>query len=244
MRRINFIVIVAIIPFISTGLYAQTQVMTSGEVLFERRVNLEKRFEDTKKSFWMRGDLTKPMVEQFVLYFNDSSALFKPILPEIPDEREWATMRNTSYQNVESSVLEQEFSLWGTMIYLKDSIKNRDWIITGSKRNIAGYDCKQAMWEANDSTRIYAWYAEELIAPFGPETFYGLPGVMLGLAIEDGGTVYFAKEVRPLSIDLEDEMPTGKKKDYYSEEELRSIVKERFGDWGIADRIMFDMFVW
>ena len=244
MRRINFIVIVAIIPFISTGLYAQTQVMTSGEVLFERRVNLEKRFEDTKKSFWMRGDLTKPMVEQFVLYFNDSSALFKPILPEIPDEREWATMRNTSYQNVESSVLEQEFSLWGTMIYLKDSIKNRDWIITGSKRNIAGYDCKQAMWEANDSTRIYAWYAEELIAPFGPETFNGLPGVMLGLAIEDGGTVYFAKEVRPLSIDLEDEMPTGKKKDYYSEEELRSIVKERFGDWGIADRIMFDMFVW
>jgi GLPGLI family protein len=244
MRRINFIVLVAIIPFISTGLYAQTQVMSSGEVLFERRVNLEKRFEDTKKSFWMRGDLTKPMVEQFVLYFTDSSALFKPILPEVPDEREWATMRNTSYQNVESSVLEQEFSLWGTMIYLKDSIKNRDWIITGSKRNIAGYDCKQAMWEANDSTRIYAWYAEELIAPFGPETFNGLPGVMLGLAIEDGGTVYFAKEVKPLSINLEDEMPTGKKKDYYSEEELRSIVKERFGDWGIADRIMFDMFVW
>jgi hypothetical protein len=67
---------------------------------------------------------------------------------------------------------------------------------------------------------------------------------MLGLAIEDGGVVYFAKEVKPLSITPEDEMPKGKKKDYYSEDELRSIVKERFSDWGIVDRVMFDMFVW
>lgn len=226
------------------SLSAQTQVMTSGEILFERRTNLEKRYEGMEQNRWMRGDLKKPMVEDYVLYFTDSSALFKPILPEVPDEREWATMKNTTYQNLASETLEQQFSFWGTKVYMRDTVKEREWIITGNSREIAGYKCRQAMWEANDSTRIYAWYADELIASFGPETFNGLPGVMLGLAIEDGGVVYFAKEVKPLTTNLEKEMPKGKAKEYYTEEELRTMIIERFSDWGLVDRILFDMFVW
>ncbi len=223
---------------------AQNSAMTSGEILYERRTNLEKRYEGMDQNRWMRGDLKKPMVEEFKLYFTDSTALFKPILPEVPDEREWATMKNTTYQNLSNGTLEQEFSFWGTKVYMKDSLKKRDWIITGNSREIAGYKCRQAMWEANDSTNIYAWYADELIASFGPETFNGLPGVMLGLAIEDGGVVYFAKEVKPLSTNIQKEVPKGKAKDYYTEEALREVITERFTDWGLVDRIMFDMFVW
>ena len=227
-----------------TTVFGQEDVMRSGEIVYERKTNLEKRYEGMEQNRWMRGDLKKPMIEEFVLYFTDSTALFKPILPEVPDEREWATMKNTTYQNLESGTLQQQFSFWGTKVYMKDSVKDREWIITGNSREIAGYKCRQAMWEANDSTRIYAWYADELLASFGPETFNGLPGVMLGLAIEDGGVVYFAKEVRPLETNIEKEMPKGKKKDYYSEEELRTVISERFDDWGLVDRIMFDMFVW
>lgn len=240
----NSFLVLLLIVVVSFEVSAQNQIMTSGEILYERRTNLEKRYEGMEKNRWMRGDLKKPMVEEFMLYFTDSTALFKPILPEVPDEREWATMKNTSYQNLNSGILEQEFSFWGTKVYMKDSVKDKEWIITGNKREIAGYKCRQAMWEANDSTRIYAWYADELIASFGPETFNGLPGVMLGLAIEDGGVVYFAKEVKPLNTDIKKEAPKGKAKEYYTEEELRSLIRERFTDWGLVDRIMFDMFVW
>lgn len=241
---IKSIVVIFLLIVVSFNASGQNQVMHAGEIVYERRTNLEKRYEGVDQNRWMRGDLKKPMVEEFVLYFTDSTALFKPILPEVPDEREWATMKNTSYQNLNTKVLEQEFSFWGTKVYMEDTIKQREWIITGSKREIAGYECRQAMWQANDSTRIYAWYANELAASFGPETFNGLPGVMLGLAIEDGGVVYFAKEIRPLGTDIEKEKPKGKKKDYYSEEELKNVVTERFSDWGLVDRIMFDMFVW
>ncbi|MGM0479969.1 MAG: GLPGLI family protein [Bacteroidota bacterium] len=227
---------------LSSGIGAQ--VMHSGEVVFERKTNLEKRFEDSERNGWMDGNLKKPKIDEFVLYFTDSVSLFKPILPEVPDEREWATMMNTSYQNFNSNVLEQEFSFWGSKVHLRDSIKTREWYITGSSRVIAGYECRQAMWEANDSTRIYAWFAEQLIPSVGPETFNGLPGVMLGLAIEDGGVVYFAKEVRPLETNIEKEVPRVKKKEYFSEEELRAKIKERFSDWGSVDRVIFDMFVW
>jgi GLPGLI family protein len=223
---------------------AQT-MMSSGKITFERRTNLEKRFEGQDNKGWMRGNLKEPKIDEFELRFTDSTAIFIPILPEVPDEREWATMQNTTYQNLNSGELIQQFSFWGTQVLMKDTVEKRDWIITGSSREIAGYNCRQAMWEANDSTRIYAWYADELMASVGPETFNGLPGVILGLGIEDGGVVYFAKSIEKLEDStIEKAIPTGKKKDWYTENQLRDLITERFAQWGQVDRILFDMFVW
>ncbi|MDX1651866.1 MAG: GLPGLI family protein [Brumimicrobium sp.] len=238
----NGLVIVFFMVFSVSG-YAQ--MMSSGRVVYERRTNLEKRYEGEELNRWMRGGIKKPKIDEYELFFTDSSAIFKPILPEVPDEREWATMQNTTYQNLETGLLIQEFSFWGTKVYMKDSIKDRTWIITDSKRNIAGYDCRQALWIANDTLRIYAWYAEDLMASVGPETFNGLPGVILGLATEDGGVVYFAKKVERIADPkIESKIPEGKKKDWYTEEQLRQLIVDRFSEWGQVDRILVDMFVW
>lgn len=234
---------ILILLLIILPILVEAQV-TTGRVVFERRINLEKRFKGMEKRPWMRGDMKKPKVDEFELLFNDSTALFRPIEKDLPDEREWMTMQNTTYQNLNSGIRKQEFSFWGTKVLLEDTIRNRTWRMTESKRNIAGYDCRQAVWVANDSTKIYAWYAEELIPSIGPETFNGLPGVILGLAIEDGGVVYFAKEVQVTSPNIEKEIPKGKKKDWYSEEALRELVVERFSSWGAMDRLIQDLFLW
>ena len=69
--------------------------------------------------------------------------------------------------------------------------------------------------------------------------------MILGLAIEDGGVVYFAKEVNALSVDdIKDEMPTGRKKDYYTEEQIRELVNDRFSDRNIGKGILRDLFIW
>jgi GLPGLI family protein len=223
---------------------AQT-MMSSGKITFERRTNLEKRYAGQDVGGWMKGRLKEPKIDEFELRFTDSTAIFVPILPEVPDEREWATMQNTTYQNLNSGELIQQFSFWGTQVLMKDTVEEREWIITGSSREIAGYNCRQAMWEANDSTRIYAWYADELMSSVGPETFNGLPGVILGLGIEDGGVVYFAKKIEELEDpNIQKAIPTGKAKDWYTEDQLRSLIKERFSKWGQVDRILVDMFVW
>jgi GLPGLI family protein len=46
-----------------------------------------------------------------------------------------------------------------------------------------------------DSSKIYAWFSNEILPSVGPEGFCGLPGAILGLATEDGGVIYFAKTV-------------------------------------------------
>lgn len=233
--------------FILSDISAQTYI-TNGKVVFERRTNLEKRFEGMEDNRWMRNvDLSKPQVDEFELIFNDSTSVFRPVLGEnTMGMSAWLTMKNTTYQNLNEEVRKQEFSFFGTTVLLQDSLKKRIWRMTESKRDIAGYSCRQALWEANDSTRIYAWYAEELIPPVGPETFNGLPGVILGLAIEDGGVVYFAKSVEvKRGQNIEEMAPQGKKKDWYTEQQLKDIINERFGQMGSAlDRLATDVFMW
>lgn len=222
------------------------QVKHSGEIVFEKRTNLEKRYEGAEQygsnAKWMK----KPKTDEYVLYFNDTSSLFLPIPPEIGDEdREWSTMKNTTFQNLKSNEMTRQFAYYGSELYLRDSLKSRDWIITENRREIAGYETKQALWIANDSTRIYAWYAEQLLPSTGPESFSGLPGTILGLALEDGGVVYFAKEVKTLSKpNFEKQMPKGRKKDYYDKEGLRKFVIELFSGKGSGGRIFDDIFVW
>ena len=240
------LIAVVVILMITTWSYGQ--VIRSGEIVFEKRTNLEKRFEGTEVRGGRSNDWIKePKIDEYVLYFNDSSSVFQPILPEIgDDDREWATMKNTSYQNFNSNILEREFSFYGSKFYLKDSLRKREWIITGNVRTIAGFKTKQALWVANDSTNIYAWYSEQILPSVGPESFNGLPGAILGLALEDGGVVYFAKEVKTLSKkSFVNEMPKGKEKDYYTNDRLKAYVVELFSNrGGSGGRILDDIFVW
>lgn len=244
----NFITI-ALICLLSDVVYSQT--IHSGEIVFERRTNLEKRYEGSDLMGGRNRDWMKtPKIDEFVLYFNDTSALFKPIPPALEDQdREWATMKNTTYQNLEQGKMEREFNLYGTAVYLYDSLKTREWIITENRRDIAGYNTRQALWVANDSTRIYAWYAEQLTPSVGPESFNGLPGVILGLAIEDGGVVYFAKSVKPLSNkNFKELMPKGRgRSSYNSSQELFEFVNNVLSGRGgrsNAGRMLDDIFVW
>ncbi|WP_107038793.1 GLPGLI family protein [Brumimicrobium mesophilum] len=239
--------IIAVVSFLFLTTLTFGQVIRSGEIVFEKRTNLEKRYEGAETFGNSKEWMKEPKIDEYVLYFNDTVSVFQPILPEIgDDDREWATMKNTTYQNFSSKVLEREFSFYGSKVYLKDSVRKRDWIITENVRVIAGYKTKQALWIANDSTRIYAWYSEQILPSVGPESFNGLPGAILGLALEDGGVVYFAKEVKPLSkSNIAKEMPKGKSKDYFTIDGLKTYVIELFSNrGGSGGRIMDDIFVW
>ncbi|MCX6292662.1 MAG: hypothetical protein NT126_13025 [Bacteroidetes bacterium] len=46
-----------------------------------------------------------------------------------------------------------------------------------------------------------------LSSGFGPESFVGLPGAILGLATEDGSVIYFAKNVEAVKQELNNLFP-------------------------------------
>ena len=210
--------------------------ITSGKITYERRTNLYKKFKWNKDVKDWLNEEDKNKIDVFELYFNDSLSVFKPQESDIVEKMSWATTKNVVYQNHHSSKRLTEKKIWGELFLLDDSVRKFTWKITDNKRSICGYTCRKAIWQASDSVRIYAWFCSELNSSIGPESFVGLPGAILGLATEDGGVIYFAKNVdvtvqNPIIL-----LPKKTKQKVMKVAELRAQIEKDYGKekWGKA----------
>ena len=66
----------AVVVLIATTSFAQ---MTSGKVVFHRKMNLKKMFKDNPRVQPFLDDDVKWNIDSFALYFNDSLSAFIPI---------------------------------------------------------------------------------------------------------------------------------------------------------------------
>lgn len=209
--------------------------ITQGKITYERRTNLYKKFKnDSYVKEWLREE-DKNKIDVFELYFNDTISAFKPQESDLVEKMSWATSKNVVYQNYKTKQRYTEKKIWGEHFVLLDSVRKFQWKITDSKRNICGYQCRKAIWNVNDSTRIYAWFCLEINNSIGPESILGLPGAILGLATEDGGVIYFAKSVEVKAPESSVFVPKKAKKTY-QESELKAQLEKEFGKekWGKA----------
>lgn len=217
--------------------------ITSGKIVFERKTNLYKKFKDDNVREWLK-DEDKSKVDFFELYFNDSLSVFKPQESDLKEQMSWATSKNTIYQNFENKSTLSIKSVWGEALYLEDTLKIRKWKITDSKRIISGYNCRKAIWKMNDSTRIYAWYTDDIISSVGPESFCGLPGAILGLATEDGGVIYFAKSIEVIKPELAILIAKKEKNKIYTSTELKTKLEKDFGKYPWGKTMIKELFSW
>ena len=219
--------------------------ITSGKITFERRTNLKKKYGDNQRMKSFITEENKIRKETFNLHFDEERSSF--IVVEDPNAEKgymnYTTQRNKTYQNLEKDEMVVVIDLFGNNAYVKDKMPNRPWKITESKRKIGGYMCRKAIWEKNDSTRIYAWFSVDIVPSIGPEGFCGLPGAILGLATEDGGVIYFAKKVdagqfSPKSLEYE------KTNKFTTIEELTIKLESRFSGKPWGKGIVEDIFKW
>jgi|TARA_Y200000002_G_scaffold382552_1_gene399991 GLPGLI family protein len=216
--------------------------ITHGVILYERKTNLLKKYKSPESRRWLRGEKVK--IDRFNLHFSPEKSVFMPVESAVPSKADWATSKNTVLQNFDNNERVSIYNLFGDRKTVKDELVKRTWKITERKRNIAGYSCRRAIWSKNDSTRIYAWYTDQIIASTGPETFNGLPGTILGLATEDGGVVYFAKIVNEKYQNMDEIISDIKIKKTYTEKELKEELelKSKSNPW--MGRIINYLFEW
>ncbi len=203
----------------------------SGKIVYERKTNLEKKFKGNNGE-WMKEFLIKNKykTDLFDLNFNDSISYFKPTVTEEQDPISWTTQSNSTHQNFNSNVKYSLLNIDSEGLIIKDVITKREWKITDSKRMIGKYECRKAFMQLNDSTKIYAWFSNEILPSIGPEGFCGLPGAILGLATEDGGVVYFAKSVQIFEINPKEIELNIKKKKVLTLNEYHHEMKTIFGE--------------
>jgi len=239
-KRYNLLTLL-LVTCIQVGVNAQ---VTHGKITYERKTNLFKKYKDDDgMKNWIREE-NKNKVDVFELYFNDSISVFKPQDSDLRENYSWTTSKNIVYQNFKTNKQLSVKSLWEEEMFMEDTIQKKEWKITSSKRTIAGYSCRKAIWYMNDSTPIYAWYTNEIIPSVGPESFCKLPGAILGVATEDGGVIYFAKSVETTATDVKAVIPKKGKNKVYTTKELRTKLEKDYGKNSWGKSLLKDMFSW
>ena len=240
--KCKIIIFICIYFFTLNTIHSQIK---SGKITYERKTNLYKKFKnngDVKE--WLKEE-DKNKLDVFELYFNDSLSVFKAQESDLVERMSWSTNKNSVYQNRITNKRLTIKTIWGERFLLDDSIRLSEWKITEHKRNVCGYQCRKAILNVNDSTRLYAWFCSELDATIGPESLGGLPGVILGLATEDGGVIYFAKTVEIIKPTLEVLLPKKSKEKLYKTAELKAQITKDFGKEKWGKMMLYNQFeVW
>lgn len=232
---------VLLIAFISASatLYAQTggvpQFISKGRIEYERKTN-QHAFMD-ENNVW--DDMMKKNLPKFVTYYYDLSfdknhSVYKPGRePDVKQNRYWGIFDgdNIIATNLDSSLSVTQKNIFGDMYLITDSVRKVDWKIGTEIRKIAGFDCRKAVGKIMDSIIVIAFYTDEIVPNAGPESFAGLPGMILGIAIPKMHTTWYATKLQLVEVNAND-LATPKKGKKFAGKEFRSKLKDILKSWG------------
>jgi GLPGLI family protein len=217
---------------------SQTQFITKGRIEYERKLNQFKPFEENESdNEWMK-ELMKTMprlvTDVYELRFNETKSIYKLAKENTDNKYMWGTKPSETDNVVNdlagNSVTAQREIFENTYV-IKDSLRNLEWKITSETREIAGFECKKAVTKICDSVVVVAFYTDQISVSAGPESFGGLPGMILGLAIPRLYTTWFATKLELIEPTPAQLAPTqkGKKVNW---NQLYTELKKGMKDWG------------
>ncbi|MFD2144973.1 GLPGLI family protein [Mucilaginibacter antarcticus] len=102
-------------------------------------------------------------------------------------------------------------------LLVKDTIRKIKWKLTDETQVVAGYPCRRANGLMLDSIYVVAFYTDDIHVSGGPESFNGLPGMILKLALPHDNVSWVATKVT--------EMPADPKSWCRPKKALRLIIK-------------------
>lgn len=198
--------IIIICLFICLCLQSFSQI-ENGRIVFVRKTNIKKTLGDVIPEKW-KYHVDDIKVDSFMLEFNDTSAQFKSMNENTIDPIIWATNHNLIIQNKKMNKKITFITVNNQKIKIEE---NNDqyikWKITGEERVICGFTCIKAFFVKEDHSKIYAWFCPYISPDFGPEGLGKLPGLILGLAVEDGSITYFASSFSDLKVSSDVSIP-------------------------------------
>lgn len=238
------ILIVFYILITCKSLLAQPHFITQGKIEYEKKQNMYKLLGDGFWSEEIKKQIPQFRSTYFNFYFTNKESLYKQ--GKESDERFKAMWNDLSadniiYHNFDEAKTIQQKQIFEKKVLLNDSLLNFKWKITNDTRKIAGFECRKAIGKIMDSITIIAFYTDEILLPGGPESFNGLPGLILGVAFPRMHTTWFATKVELYEPQLA-EIAKPEKGKSVTRSELIKTVSSATKDWGgEAEQNMLEM---
>lgn len=200
------LLLVFILPINSSG--QNQSFIESGSIEFERSENVffyldsyygtlegdMKKYADEYKNNNSKFKLTS-----FILDFDTNESIF---LPKSNSELKIDFLSQFSSENkvlidFKRQTYSAQKNIFGLKYLFNEPIKKINWKLTGETREIAGFLCRRANGLIADSIYVVAFYTDQIIPKGGPESFIGLPGMILGVALPNEHITWFAKRYTP-----------------------------------------------
>jgi GLPGLI family protein len=177
---------------------------TEGFVQYERTtfwVNIMSRLtylsaeeKDRIKLTW--GSTDEGWKQKMTLAFNVSQSLYA--YGEDNAEQGWSGRKETFFltKNFAAEHSTDYIDMLGKTYIVDDTLHTPTWKILNQIKEVAGFICMKA--ETVDTVKnqkITAWFAQDIPVMAGPERYFGLPGLILELDINDGDVVITASKV-------------------------------------------------
>jgi GLPGLI family protein len=208
----------------------------TGRIEYERKTNLHRQIEGEEWYGKFKAQIPKFNTAYFDLLFNATTSLYKPGRePESvnPFARNMTgpAAANIVHTNFSTGRIAAAKEVFEQKFLVEDTVRRLQWKVLEEVRTIAGYSCRKAVGRMFDSVVVVAFYADGIPVSGGPESFAGLPGMILEVAIPRLHTTWIATKVELVPPDATAlAAPTkGKKTDTKG---LVETLKASLKDWG------------
>ena len=238
---------IAILMLLITAAKAQTaHFTTSGVIEYQKTANMYAIFKkDINKD---NESFLQPAYEQYIknqpqfkklnstMNFAGNKTLYTPVEDDAANGGFWGDdamikQNNTVFTDLNTHSYINQKAVFETTFLVKDSVRNIRWKITDETREIAGYTCRRANAIIMDSIYVVAFYTDKIAVSGGPESFAGLPGMILGVALPHENITWFATKVTDMTLDNKALTPPRKGKPT-NKKELKKTLEAATKDWG------------
>ena len=185
--------------------YERVQYWTK---IYARLTYLSQEEKDRMKLTWGSDDEWKLKMK---LSFNPRASLYTYESEQGETEDGSYSWRQDEFviqRDFEKSKKTEIHEMLGKTYILEDSLAAPDWKILNQIKEVNGYLCMKAMSEdTTKKQKIVAWFAQDIAVSAGPEQYFGLPGLILELDINDGDVLITATKVEFKKLDKETALP-------------------------------------
>ena len=220
--RIKTSLLVVFVLYSTLG-YAQK---LEGTIRFLNTVNYTRLWSGEEKS---SVENEKDNTDSFIslLYFNATQTRYVGWDDNDPEES-YRRTETTITRDFSKHTLHDIIDVLDKTYIIEDSLRAPRWIIKNDMKEIAGHTCMNAFY--NDTLKhqkVMAWYALDIPLGGGPERYFGLPGLILEVNINNGAEVITADKIELKKLTTELDFPKKAKGKKIKEKDYIGILRKQ-----------------
>jgi len=146
---------------------------------------------------------------------------------------------HTIYKNHSDNLLIARANLGGRTDYFVEKYRTAlEWTIGTERREISGFQTINATTQMPNGHSVIAWFTPDIPISDGPYLFWGLPGLILYVDVDNGRRIFSATAVQHTNDLAEIQIPDGERISNAEFEELSRESMQRLREGGEGEGVV------